>query len=164
MESQDIAKFLESQEEVNFSSSSYPVINKTRYFQIVTNANENGWYLLNLIPIALVFRNIISAALWGCLILIGVTVFAFFVCKYFARRLNSPVENLTRQLKEKGITPQSFSSGPKEFQMIVSALASLQENNKALRAMQDKSRYTLTQTFLYKLVTDHHMEAPILLK
>ena len=62
MESQDIAKFLESQEEVNFSSSSYPVINKTRYFQIVTNANENGWYLLNLIPIALVFRNIISAA------------------------------------------------------------------------------------------------------
>ena len=164
MESQDIAKFLESQEEVNFSSSSYPVINKTRYFQIVTNANENGWSLLNLIPIALVFRNIISAALWGCLILIGVTVFAFFVCKYFARRLNSPVENLTRQLKEKGITPQSFSSGPKEFQMIVSALASLQENNKALRAMQDKSRYSLTQTFLYKLVTDHHMEAPILLK
>ena len=48
--------------------------------------------------------------------------------------------------------------------MIVSALASLQENNKALRALQDKSRYSLTQTFLYKLVTDHHMEAPLLLK
>ncbi|MDC7286785.1 AraC family transcriptional regulator [Blautia schinkii] len=147
-----------------FTDSSISVIDGTHYFQTYTNANDNGWYLLNFIPARLVFRNLTSAALFGCLILIGVLFLGFMACRYFARRLNSPVETITRQLEEHGITPQSFTSGPKEFQMIVSALVSLQEKNSALRSLQEKSRYTLTQSFLYKLVTNHHLESPLLLK
>lgn len=73
------------------------------------------------------------------------------------------MESITKQLKSRGITPESFSSAPKEFQLIVSSLASLQENNQALRTLQNKSRYSLTQAFLYNLVTNRHTDAPSLL-
>lgn len=144
--------------------SSFSKIDGVWYFNTCTNANDYGWYLLNFVPVSQVFQSLISSALAGFLILIGVLIFAFLACRYFARRLNTPVETITRQLKDQGITPESFSSGPKEFQMIVSALTSLQENNKALRSLQDKSRYSYIQGFLYKLVTDHHLESPVFLK
>lgn len=142
----------------------FPVIGDIRYFQTHTNANENGWYLVNFIPAAQVFRNMLSAAFWGCLILIAALLFAFYVCRYFAKRLNTPVETITQQLKSKGVTPETFSSAPKEFQTIVSSLATLQENNQALRTLQNNSRASLTQAFLYDLVTNRHTDAPLMLR
>lgn len=150
--------------EESASMGSFPVISGVMYFQTHTSTNENGWYLVNFIPAGLVFQNMLSAAFWGCVILIAALLFAFFVCRYFAKRLNTPMEAITAQLKSKGVTPESFSSAPKEFQMIVSSLASLQENNKALRTMQNKSRHSLIQSFLYNLVTNRHTDAPDILR
>lgn len=141
----------------------FPSIKGVQYFQTHTNTNENNWYLVNFIPAGLVFQNALSAALGGCIILILALLFTFFICRYFARKLNTPMESITKQLKSRGITPESFSSAPKEFQLIVSSLASLQENNQALRTLQNKSRYSLTQAFLYNLVTNRHTDAPSLL-
>lgn len=142
----------------------FPSIKGVQYFQTHTNTNENNWYLVNFIPAGLVFQNALSAAFWGCIILILALLFAFFICRYFARKLNTPLESITKQLKSRGITPESFSSAPKEFQLIVSSLASLQENNQALRTLQNKSRYSLTQAFLYNLVTNRHTDAPSILR
>lgn len=143
----------------------FPLIKGARYFQTHTNTNENGWYLVNFIPVGLVFQNALSAAVWGCVILFLALLFAFFICRYFARKLNTPLDSITKQLRSRGITPESFSSAPQEFQLIVSSLASLQENNQALRTLQNKNRNSLTQAFLYNLVTNRHTDAPdILLK
>lgn len=143
--------------------NTFPVIDGIRYFQTYTNDNENGWYLVNFIPATLVFQNMLSSAFWGCLILVAALLFAFFVCRYFAKRLNTPMKAITNQLNSKGVTPETFSSAPKEFQAIVSSLASLQENNQALRTLQNKSRHSMTQSFLYDLVTNRHMDAPQML-
>lgn len=144
--------------------SSFLSIGGIPYFQTHTNVNENGWHLVNFIPAKLVLQNMLSAAFWGCIILIAALLFAFFICRYFAKRLNTPLKAITTQLKSRGISPETFSSAPKEFQMIVSSLASLQENNQALRSMQNKSRNSLIQSFLYNLVTNRHTDSPDILR
>lgn len=164
VESSEIQKKYSQFQNTPEEMSSFLTIKGARYFQTHTNANENGWYLVNFIPARLVFQNMLSAAFWGCIILIAALLFAFFVCRYFARKLNTPMENITKQLESKGITPETFSSAPKEFQMIVSSLSSLQENNQALRTMQNKSRHSLIQSFLYNLVTNRHTDPPDVLR
>lgn len=144
--------------------SSFLSIGGIPYFQTHTNVNENGWHLVNFIPAKLVLQNMLSAAFWGCIILIAALLFAFFVCRCFAKRLNTPLKAITAQLKSRGISPDTFSSAPKEFQMIVSSLASLQENNQTLRSMQNKSRNSLIQSFLYNLVTNRHTDSPDILR
>lgn len=141
--------------------SSFVTINKTSYFQTSTQENDNGWYLLNFIPVRILFQEMIASTLIGSLILIGVFLFTCIICLYVSRRLNNPVETITQLLEnKKKISCHSCHSEPREFRMILTALSSLQENNRQLRSLQKKSRYSLTQACLNDLICNHQKETP----
>lgn len=134
------------------------------YYQVCTNDNTYGWYLINYIPIATVFQNIISATLVGLLLFFLVLCICIALCVYFSRRLNSPVETLDRALNEKRAFPNAQNpTAPKEFQKILTAVSALQENNHQLRSLQQKTKYSQTQECLNSLISNHNLDAPALM-
>lgn len=144
--------------------SSIVKINGERYFQVCTSDNIYGWYLLNYIPISTVFHDIISATLIGLLLFFIVLCMSIFLCIYFSRRLNTPVEILTRALNEKKVPAKAQElDTPREFQKILAAVSHLQENNQQLRLQQQKTKYSQTQECLNNLITNHNLDSPSLM-
>lgn len=69
-------------------------LNGTRYLKVSTTANVYGWMLVNFIPARVVFQDILSASVISLLIAIAVFALSYLMCLHFARKLNSPIENL----------------------------------------------------------------------
>ncbi|MGN0250669.1 MAG: AraC family transcriptional regulator [Oliverpabstia sp.] len=144
--------------------SSLVKINGKYYFQVCTDDNIYGWYLMNYMPISTILRDIISSTLMGLLLFFCVLCISIFLCVYFSRRLNTPVETLAHALNEKRAFPQAQSlTAPKEFQKILSAVSSLQENNRQLRSLQQKTKYSQTQDCLNSLIANHNLDSPDLM-
>lgn len=144
-------------------NSPYIKINGTMYFQTHTNENTYGWYLFNLIPVLKLFKNIFTTILFSLAIIIIVFTLTSMLCKYFAGHLYEPLDVLTKHLK--GITPaaslqnkSSFESD--EFQLILSTVTSLQDNNEQLRSIQQKTKYSVTQSCLSELVIGNYADSP----
>lgn len=142
--------------------SSYIEVNGTTYFLTHTDKNIYDWNLYNLLPARILFQDILKTALFGLLIWIVTLIFIQFICQRFARRLNEPIEQLTTHLKEihnnsGKTTTTTFKT--KEFKNIVSSVSSLLKNNEQLRLIQQKSRYSLTQSSLNDFV-DNRQIAP----
>lgn len=134
------------------------------YYQVCTRDNVYSWYLLNYIPLSTVMKGIISSSAVGFLLFFGVLCLSIILCVYFSRRLNTPVETLTQALNEKHAFPKTQDpNAPKEFKKILSAVSSLQENNRQLQLLQQKTRYSQTQDCLNSLVTNHNLDEPSLL-
>lgn len=144
--------------------SSLVKINGKYYFQVCTDDNIYGWYLMNYMPISTILRDIISSTLMGLLLFFCVLCISIFLCVYFSCRLNTPVETLAHALNEKRAFPQAQSlTAPKEFQKILSAVSSLQENNRQLRSLQQKTKYSQTQDCLNSLIANHNLDSPDLM-
>lgn len=143
--------------------TSFVKIDGSYYFQVYTSDNTYNWNLLNYIPAREIFSHVISTTLIGLLLFTCVLCITFFFCLHFSRRLNTPVETLTRFLNEKKIPPRPQDpSAPREFQKILSAVSLLQENNHQLRSLQQKTRYSQTQDYLNSLLLGRETDAPSL--
>lgn len=142
------------------SNVSFLNIGDVNYFLVNTNDNVYEWHLLNFIPIKEIVHNIVIITVWSLFILICVFLFMFIICLRFANSLNGPIKSLELILKGKtGTLPQS-SLRPKEFQTILSSVSALQQNNKKLHLIQQKSKYSLTQACLNSLVMNHNLDSP----
>lgn len=138
--------------------SSYIEVDDTTYFLTHTDKNIYGWNLYNLLPARILFQDILKTALFGLLIWIVTLIFIQFICQRFARRLNEPIEQLTTHLKEiHNNRDKTTTFKTKEFKNIVSSVSSLLKNNEQLRLIQQKSRYSLTQSSLNDFVDNRHI-------
>lgn len=149
-------------EKYDFEKTSYVKLGSARYFLVTTNNNIYGWNLLNFIPAKDMMQNLIVTTIWSLLILICVFLVMFFICLRFANSLNGPVKALELILNGKQGTTAKKSSGPKEFQTILSSVSALQQNNQKLYSLQQKSKYSLTQACLNSLVMNHNLDSPTL--
>lgn len=139
--------------------SSFEKIDGSYYFQVCTRDNVYGWYLINYVSADVLFHDAISATAAGFLLFLCVLAVCFVLCIHISRRLNTPVETLVRALNEKR-TPDNLSRAPMEFQKITDAVSSLQNNNRQLRSLQKKTRYSQTQYCLNSLVSDYNPDSP----
>lgn len=158
-----ISSCLEKLSSLSNYNSFYIKIDETIYFQTHTTANAYGWYLFNLIPISTLFKNVVTTLLFSLAIIIIVFVLTSMLCKYFAKHLYEPLDVLTKHLR--GITSASSlqnksSSELDEFQLILSTVTSLQDNNEQLRSIQQKTKYSITQSCLGELVMGHYTDSP----
>lgn len=134
------------------------------YYQVYTQDNVYNWYLLNYIPLSTVMQDVISSSLMGFILFFGVLCISIILCIYFSRKLNSPVETLAQALNENhAFVKTQDPNAPKEFQKILSAISSMQENNRQLQLLQKKTRYSQTQDCLNSLLTNHNLDEPALL-
>lgn len=53
---------------------------------------------------------------------------------------------------------------PDEFQLILSTVTSLRENNEQLRSIQQKTKYSVTESCLNELITEHYTDSPTLME
>lgn len=149
----------------NAFKSSYIKVDGTTYFLTHTNSNLYGWNLLSFTPVNILFKNILTTALISSLILVAVLIMTWMICRRFAQRLNEPLEDLTQLLKSKRfISKEQTTSEVEEFQTILSSVSSLQKNNQQLHSVQQKTKYSLTQSCLNDLVLNHHVDSPDLVR
>ncbi|MDD3402288.1 MAG: AraC family transcriptional regulator [Hespellia sp.] len=145
--------------------SSFLSVDGKTYFLTHTNQNVYGWHLLSCIPTATLFQDLLRTALLSSLILIGVLLICFIICRQLAHRLNEPVEMITHLISEPAAAnTKTPAFETKEFQMISSTVTSLQDHNQKLRFMQQRNNYSLTQSFLNELVMNQHLDSPAFVK
>lgn len=162
-----LSSFLEQLATTNDYDSSYIKINGTTYFQTHTDKNCYGWHLFNLIPVSTLFQNVWTNILLSLFIIIIIFILTWKLCRYFAKHLNEPLEILTKHLNEpsSNFGPlKKLSFKPNEFQLIMSTVTSLKGNNEQLRSIQQKTKYSSTQSCLNELVTNHYTDSPELME
>lgn len=162
-----VASFLEQANATKNYDSSYIKIKGTTYFQIHTDKNCYGWHLFNLIPVSTLFHNVVINILLSLLIIIVIFILTWGLCRYFAKQLNAPLEVLTRHLNAPSSNaglPKKLSFKPNEFQLIMSTVTSLKDNNEQLRSVQQKTKYSVTQSCLNELITNHYIDSPTVME
>ena len=137
----------------------YVSIQGKTYLKTETNANAYGWNLVNYTPVSVILQDSFVLILLSLLIMILVLIICWFVCRSFAKRLNRPLEILTHIVKGNR-TDEHRTFETKEFRTIMDTVSTLHENNEQLRSLQHKSRYSLIQSTLNDLVSDHHLNPP----
>lgn len=142
-------------------NSPYIKINGEYYFQVHTTENCYGWLLLNFIPVSVVLGDILPASLLSLVLAALVLGFSFLICRQLAKRLNSPIESLIQTINGKQMSnPDYVISGPREIQTILSAVSSLQESNREMYSLQQRTRYSLIQSYLRSLVLNSNQDSP----
>lgn len=141
------------------SNDSYVSVFNELYLKTSTDTNCYGWTLINFTPLSSIFHNFFFLILICLLITVLVLIISWFICQRFAKHLNRPLETLTHIVRH---VPHQDNSTfkAKEFQKIMDTVNSLYENNEQLRSLQHKSRYSLVQSTLNDLITDHHLVPP----
>lgn len=137
--------------------SSFVSLDGTRYLQTLTRHNQEGWYLLCYTPVSQVFHSLLSVSLAALVMIIAALAITYFVCRRNARKLMSPIESLTHLIRTHGACEAGTVSrqDPKEFQEIRQALEKLRDSNEKLQSLQNESRYSLRQSTLNELVSNH---------
>ena len=143
------------------SGSPYVKIDGARYYRLQTDANSYGWRLLTFVPLQVVFGDILYTNLISLLIVFVVLALSFLFFRRIARKLNTPIESLMYAVKNKPIQhPNHMATVPREIQMILSAVSSMQENNREMALMQRKTQYSLTQSYVRSLIIDLNQDPP----
>ena len=142
------------------SDSYYVSIGGKSYLKTSTDENPYGWTMVNFTPLSVIFHDFLFLTLISLLIMIVVLCISWFICRYFAKRLNRPLEALTHIVRGAPHQDENRTFETKEFRSIMDTVNSLYENNEQLRALQHKSRYSLIQATLSDLITDHHLVPP----
>ena len=154
----EVLSLCSSAEKLN---SPYVKIDNSYYFQVHTTNNCYDWTLLNFIPLHAVWGDILYVSLLSLVIVFLVFAFSFFVCRKLAKRLNSPIEYLIHTINGKqAANPDYVVSSPREIQMILSAVSSLQDNNREMYSLQQRTRYSLVQSYLRSLVLNSNQDSP----
>ncbi|OUP82179.1 hypothetical protein B5F07_14730 [Lachnoclostridium sp. An169] len=137
----------------------YVSVDGKTYLKTGTDNNSYGWTLLNFTPLSSIFQNYLFIMLMCLLVMILVLIISWFICRRFAKQLNQPLEALSHIVKGKN-PKDNRTFETKEFRTIMETVTSLYENNEQLRSLQHKSRYSLIQSTLNDLITDHHLAPP----
>lgn len=144
------------------SRNQFLTIDGTHYLLSYTNDNPNGWFIIGLVPVNIMFKDIISSSIVSLFIVICVFIFCFIICLLFAKQLNFPIKTINKLITGQTIditTVPNFKT--EEFQSIVSVFNSMQEQNRQLDQLKRETSYSMKQDFLNSLIlgnTVHSLE------
>lgn len=171
LDSKDQAAFITSLSQkvtdIDAYNSSYINVDGTVYFLTHTDENVYGWHLFNLIPVSALFHDVFTNILLSLAIILLVFIFTWMICRYLAKHLYKPVEILTDHVNgavSDDVLQQDLPFKSNEFQLILSTVTSLRNNNEHLRSIQQKTKYSSLQSYLNELVTTHYADLPELVE
>ena len=120
-----------------------------KYLAAFTSDNSNGWYIFALIPRAHIFRDMITTTLVCLSLAILLAAACVLVSRKLARKLNHPVEVVTRTAQ--GETPLDGSLDAlkaREFQYLASVLSEMREQKQEYIQYVDRTQDLVRQEFL----------------
>lgn len=127
------------------------------------NVGENAYYLALYSDFTSLYKQCNS--FWNNyrIVAISVSIISGFLLFALTKRIVRPLDVLTKHLR--GITSAASlqnksSSELDEFQLILSTVTSLQDNNEQIRSIQQKTKYSITQSCLGELVMGHYTDSP----
>lgn len=127
------------------------------------NVGENAYYLALYSDFTSLYKQCNS--FWNNyrIVAISVSIISGFLLFALTKRIVRPLDVLTKHLR--GITSAASlqnksSSELDEFQLILSTVTSLQDNNEQIRSIQQRTKYSITQSCLGELVMGHYTDSP----
>jgi YesN/AraC family two-component response regulator len=142
------------------STNKFITIGGTNYYLSFTNQNQNKWYLISLIPSNILFKDVLISSVIGALIMIGIILLSFAVSFSFARRLNRPIQVLTKIAhgQKVDVLPSKILN-TEEFQFIISMFEAMREQNQQLDELKKETAYSLKQDFLNSLISGSNIHS-----
>lgn len=141
--------------------NTFQTIGNTWYYQSFTIENDNGWYLISLVPTRELFKDVITSSLTGAGIMLAVFVFCILLCLLFARRLNRPVTTLARIMKgDRNQPPSPQLQRTEEFRMILSSFETMQTRNSQLDRLRRDINVSGKQELLHGLLSGTQSGSP----
>ncbi len=120
-----------------------------KYLAAFTSDNSNGWYIFALIPRAHIFRDMITTTSVCLSLALLLAAACVLVSRKLARKLNHPVEVVTRIAQ--GETPPDGSLDAlkaREFQYLASVLSEMREQKQEYIQYVDRTQDLVRQEFL----------------
>ncbi|MFU1793189.1 AraC family transcriptional regulator [Paenibacillus azoreducens] len=130
-------------------------IDGIRYLVSSSKSNANNWYIMGVTPVRKIFKDVITASIVATGIVVAVFIFSAVICLFLARRLNSPIQAMTKIIN--GEVPEKSNplvSGTEEFQVILSVFESMKEQNFQLDKIMRETGYAAKQDLLNALLSE----------
>ncbi|KKO53992.1 AraC family transcriptional regulator [Paenibacillus sp. DMB20] len=125
------------------------------YLVSSSKSNANNWYIMGVTPVKKIFKDVITASIMSAGIVVAVFIFCAVICLLLARRLNNPIQAMTKIIN--GEAPEksnSLVSGTEEFRVILSVFESMKEQNLQLDKIMRETGYAAKQDFLNALLSE----------
>lgn len=142
-------------QELDGSNNRVQKIDGTRYLVSSSKSNANNWYIIGVTPFNKIFKDVITASIVATGIVIAVFILSAGICLYLARRLNSPIQAMTKIIN--GEAPErsdALVAETEEFQVILSVFESMKEQNAQLDKIMKETGYAAKQEFLNALLSE----------
>ncbi|WP_152392014.1 AraC family transcriptional regulator [Paenibacillus guangzhouensis] len=142
-------------QELDGSSNQVRKIDGIRYLVSSSKSNANNWYIMGVTPVKKIFKDVITASIVSVGIAVAVFIFCAVICLFLARRLNSPIQAITKMINgEAPDRSDPLVSQTEEFQVILSVFESMKEQNSQLDKIMRETGYAAKQDFLNALLSE----------
>ncbi|WP_054023122.1 AraC family transcriptional regulator [Bacillus sp. FJAT-28004] len=141
--------------ELDRSNNQIREIGGISYLVSSSKSNANNWYIMGVTPVKETFKDVIKASFVSAGIVVVVFIICAVICLYLARRLNYPIQTITKIMN--GEAPEkndAVVSRMEEFQFILSVFESMKEKNQQLDKIIHEAGYAVKQDFLNALLSD----------
>ncbi|KTD84700.1 AraC family transcriptional regulator [Paenibacillus etheri] len=125
------------------------------YLVSSSKSNANNWYIMGVTPFKKIFKDVITASIVSAGIVAAVFIFCAVICLFLARRLNNPIQAITKIIN--GEAPEKSNplvSDTEEFQVILSVFESMKEQNLQLDKLMRETGYAAKQDLLNSLLSE----------
>jgi len=142
-------------DELEKSNNQIIKIGGIRYLVSSSKSNANNWYIMGLTPVKETFKDVIKASFISAVIVVVIFIVCAVICLYLARRLNYPIQTLTKIMNgEDPPKNDTVVSRMEEFQYILSVFESMKEKNQQLDKIIHEAGYAVKGDFLNALLSD----------
>lgn len=151
----EVRSLAQKAQELDGSNNRVQKIDGTRYLVSSSKSNANNWYIIGVTPFNKIFKDVITASIVATGIVVAVFILSAGICLYLARRLNSPIQAMTKIIN--GEAPErsdALVSETEEFQVILSVFESMKEQNAQLDKIMKETGYAAKQEFLNALLSE----------
>lgn len=125
------------------------------YLVSSSKSNANNWYIMGVTPVKKIFKDVVTASFVSAGIVAAVFIFCAFICMYLARRLNNPIQAMTKIIKgEASKKSDMLEFDAEEFQDILSVFESMKEQNVQLDKMMRETGYAVRQDLINSLLSE----------
>ncbi|MFD0619743.1 AraC family transcriptional regulator [Paenibacillus sp. GCM10027629] len=154
----EVRTLAQKAQELDGSNNRVQKIDGTRYLVSSTKSNANNWYIMGVTPFNTIFKDVITASIVSVCIVVAVFIICAVICLYLARRLNSPIQAMTKIINgEAPARSNELVSETEEFQVILSVFESMKEQNVQLDKIMRETGYAAKQDFLNALLSGSTM-------
>jgi len=125
------------------------------YLVSSSKSNANNWYIMGVTPFKKIYKDVITASFVSAGIVAAVFIFCAVICLFLARRLNNPIQAITKIIN--GEAPEKSNplvSDTEEFQVILSVFESMKEHNLQLDKLMRETGYAAKQDLLNSLLSE----------